>query len=60
MLNKEISVFDNESTEDTEEKQKVHSSEASKFIENHLKNTLLGLIRNLYKKGIFTISFIYL
>lgn len=50
MLQKKIDVFVNEA-EDTEEKQSVHTIEASKFIELHLKTTLVGLTHHLFDES---------
>ena len=50
VLKKELEMFEN-ADEDTEEKQKFHTLEASKFVEHHLKEILTKLIEDLFGKG---------
>ncbi|EDV21943.1 uncharacterized protein TRIADDRAFT_50723 [Trichoplax adhaerens] len=44
---KNLDIFDN-SMQETEEKQAVHSLEAVKFVENDLKEILMGIMNNLF------------
>lgn len=50
VLKKEITIFEN-AAQDTEEKQGVYTIEASKFVELHLKTTLIGMTRHLYNES---------
>lgn len=50
-----MTIFEN--GDETDEKQSVHTKEASKCIENHLKNTLLALVRHLYGKSMKIVEF---